>query len=230
MRARGLVAHVVLATVLLAGAAEASYGGDPPRRDLDLLASSQPTDLRREDRDLAAAEQVARGSVVKADAVATTTTTCHGCRGESATLQVLYLERAGSARLDNVATAWTQDCWDCSAIAISVQVAVLPAGSRVRPTNRALAVGDACATCATGTAAFQVVVQAGQVGPMPTDAMAALRAWFDQQVAVLRTATTSAQPRRGAARAATAALADLRALVVTGLDARPLASRVDVTR
>jgi hypothetical protein len=234
---RSLVLHVALATVLLGGAAVASSPGsarrDPPRRETDLVASAQPSELRREDRDAAFAEEVLRGGEVKADAVATTTASCHGCRGESATLQVLHLRRADAARLDNTAAAWTQDCWDCTGTALSVQVVVLPVGAHARPTNRALAVGDACATCRTSTAAFQVVVAAGTPGPLPPAAMAQLRAWFDEQAAVLRASVAAGPARpsvRTATRAATAALADLRATVVAGADARAVASRVRVTR
>ena len=51
MTARGLAVHVVLATLLLAGAADASSRGPSAstgeRRDLDVVASAQPSDPRR---------------------------------------------------------------------------------------------------------------------------------------------------------------------------------------
>ena len=234
---RALAAHLVLAAVLVAGAAGATTPGaarrEPDRRTVDLVASAQPSELRREDRDGAFAEEVLGGEEAKADAVATTTTDCDGCRGESTTLQVLHLRRADRVRLDNTATAWTQDCWDCTGTALSVQVVLVPAGSRARPTNRALAVDDACATCRTSTAAFQVVVESAGSGPLPPDAMTALRGWFDEQAAVLRASVAAGSARRSArtaTRAAEAALADLRAMVVAEAGVRPVASRVRVTR
>jgi hypothetical protein len=237
VRVGGVIPHLVLATLLLAAAATASTPAsspaEPARRDVDLAASARPTELRRDDRDAAFAEEVVRGDQVKADAVATTTTACHGCHGESTTLQVLHLRRADAARLDNVASAWTQDCWDCTGTALSVQVVVVPKGSHARPNNRALAVDDACATCRTSTAAFQVVVEAASPGPLSDAAMAGLRSWFDEQAAVLRASVAGTSPRRSvrtATRAASVALADLRGMVVAGVGARAVASRVEVTR
>jgi hypothetical protein len=232
MSARALAVLVATTGLLLSGAADASpRQGRTFAQDLDLVTSAHPTPLRRDDSDSASAEVVARGNAVKADAVATTATTCDGCHGASTTLQVVYVASPGSARLDNVASAWTQDCWDCSATALSVQLVVVGSGTRARPNNQALAVGAACATCRTATAAFQLVVQVAEVGPLPAATLGELRAWFDAEAAALRASVAAASPRRrGAERAATRSLLELRGMVVAELDGRTLSARAQVTR
>jgi hypothetical protein len=233
--ARGVVAHAVVATLLLAGAAQATSGATSrgpavERRDLDLVASAQPSDQRREDSDVVVGETMVREGSLKADAVATTVTSCHGCRGDSTVLQVLYVPGPSSARFDNVASAWTQDCWDCSATALAVQVVVIGPGTRARPTNRALAVGGTCATCVTATAAFQIVVQVDAVGRLPDAALAELAALVEAEAAALRAAVVTPVTPRRAERAASRSLGELRRVVVRALDGRTRSARVAVTR
>jgi hypothetical protein len=235
--ARGLAVHAVVAVLLLAGAADASSrewgrpsGSGDERRDLDVVASAQPGEQRREDRDVVVAEVLVRDGSLKADAMATTATACHACRGESAVLQVLYVPGPASARFDNVASARPQDGWDCTATAHAVQVVVLGPGTRARPTNRALAVGDACATCRTATAAFQVVVQVDAVGRLPDPALAEVAAWFEAEAALLATAVLAPAARRRAERVAVRSLDDLRRLAVRALGGRARSARVAVTR
>jgi hypothetical protein len=233
--ARGVVAHAVVATLLLAGAAQATSGATSrgpadERRDLDLVASAQPSDQRREDSDVVVGETMVREGSLKADAVATTVTSCHGCRGDSTVLQVLYVPGPSSARFDNVASAWTQDCWDCSATALAVQVVVIGPGTRARPTNRALAVGGTCATCVTATAAFQIVVQVDAVGRLPDAALAELAALVEAEAAALRAAVVTPVTPRRAERAASRSLGELRRVVVRALDGRTRSARVALTR
>lgn len=231
MTARGLAVHAVVAVLLVAGAADARPGGSAAeRRDLDVVASAQPSDQRREDRDVVVREVTVRDAALKADVVATTTTACHTCRGASAVLQVLYVPGPASARFDNVASAWTQDCWDCTATALAVQVVVIGPGTRARPTNRALAVGDACATCRTATAAFQVVVQVDAVVRLPDPALAEVAAWFEAEAALLEAAVVAPAARRRAERVAVRSLDDLRRLAVRSLGGRARSARVAVTR
>lgn len=231
MSGRGVGLVALLATLLLGGAADATPAGPvDERRELDLVASAQPSDERREDSDRVMDEVMVRQGDLKADAVATTVTGCHGCRGDSTVLQVLYVPGPSSARFDNVATAWTQDCWDCSATALAVQVAVIGPGTRARPTNRALAVGGSCATCVTATAAFQVVVQVDAVGRLPGAALAELAAWVEAEAAALRSAVVAPPAPRRAERAAARSLGDLRRVVVRALDGRTRSARVAVTR
>lgn len=231
MSARGVGLVALLAPLLLGGAADAAPRGPvDERRELDLVASAQPSEERREDSDRVVDEVMVRRGDLKADAVATTVTGCHGCRGDSTVLQVLYVPGPSSARFDNVATAWTQDCWDCSATALAVQVAVIGPGTRARPTNRALAVGGSCATCVTATAAFQVVVQVDAVGRLPDAALAELAAWVEAEAAALRSAVVAPPAPRRAERAAARSLGDLRRVVVRALDGRTRSARVAVTR
>ena len=230
MSIRPLALHLAVASLLVAGAADASSRGTPtPRHQIDLVASAQPSDQRRSDLDSAFSEVTVRGSAVKADTVATTTTSCHGCAGASTALQVVYVPGPASARFDNVATAWTLDCWDCTATALSVQVVVVGSRTRARPSNRAAAVGEACASCLSATAAFQLVVQVEEVGRLPDDVLAEVRAWFEAEAAALRTPQVTA-PLRRAERAASHSLTRLRRTVVAGLDGRTLSARVQVTR
>jgi hypothetical protein len=235
---RGLAVHVVLATLLLAGAADASSHGSAStgeRRDLDVVASAQPSDQRRDDSDRVVTSVVVREGDLKADAVASAVTGCHGCRGASSVLQVVQVPGPASARFDNVASAWTQDCWDCTATALAVQVVVIGPGTRARPGNRSLSVDDACATCHTATAAFQVVVQVDDVARLPDAVLAEVTAWFDQQALALQSAVLAPTPRapssqRRAERVAARSLGDLRRLVVRALDGRTRSARVAVTR
>ena len=230
---RGVASAAVLAALLIGGAADAASTSQGPvveRRDLDLVASAQPSDQRRLDSERIVDEVMIREGDLKADAVATSVTACHGCRGDSTVLQVLYVPGPSSARLDNVASAWTQDCWDCSATALAVQVVVIGAGTRARPTNRALAVGDSCATCVTATAAFQVVVQVDAVGRLPDATLAEVAAWVEAEAAALRSAVVTPVTPRRAERAAARSLGDLRRVVVRALDGRTRSARVAVTR
>ncbi len=234
MTGRAVAVRLLLAAVILTG----SVGSGPhstgqQQRDLDLVASSQPSDLHPDERDVVFAESVVGTADVRADLVATSSTTCHGCAGESAGLQVLYLTRAEEAQLDNVATAWTQNCWDCSATALAVQVVVLPGRPRSEPANRSLAVSDTCATCRTAAAAFQVVVTLDPVTRLPQQALEELRTWFAEQEAALRAAVTGpVLPRanRRAAKAAAVAVTELRDLATAGPGSRVWSARVHVSR
>ena len=56
-----------------------------------------------------------------------------GCSGEAVSTQVLYLDHAPTALLDNVAVAWDQGCTLCTATSVSVQVVVVSAaGTLIR--------------------------------------------------------------------------------------------------
>ena len=231
MRARAVVAHASWRPCCSPAPPRRPRGGPADeRRHLDLVASAQPSDQRRDDRDVVVDEVVVREGDLKADAVATSVTACHGCLGESAALQVIYVPGPAAARFDNFAIAWTQDCWDCRATALSVQVIVIGPGTRARPTNRALSVGDSCATCVTATAAFQVVAQVDAVGPLPDPVLAEITAWFDAQAAALQSAVVAPPAPRRAERAATRSLGDLRRVVVRALDGRTRSAQVSVTR
>lgn len=234
MTGRAVAVRLLLTAGLLAGSVGSGpAGADQQQRDLDLIASAQPTDLHPDQHDFVFAESVVGAADVRADLVATSSTTCHGCAGKSAGLQVLYLTRAERVQLDNVATAWTQDCWDCSATALSVQLVVLPGRPRSQPANRSFAVSDACATCRTAAAAFQVVVTLDQVTRLPQKTLAELRTWFAEQEAALRAAVSGpVLPRanRRAARAAGRAITELRDLATARPGSRVWSARAHVSR
>ncbi len=196
MRVRSAAPCVVIAAVLLvAGMDYASPGAypDPDPRNLDLLASAQPTTAQMVVSDAAFDELKVRDWNVKADVAATTSATCDGCVGESTALQIVYASRAKQARFDNSAVAWTQACQGCTGAALSVQVVVLPGGSEALPNNRAIAVTAACTGCRVASAAFQVVVVADRTRRLSRESLAELRSWFDEQAAALR--ATVALPR-----------------------------------
>ena len=107
MRLRSAAPCVVIAAVLLvAGAGSSSPGAypDPDPRNLDLLASAQPTTAQMVVSDAAFDELKTHDWDVKADAAATTSASCDDCVGESTALQVVYAPHANQARLDNSAT------------------------------------------------------------------------------------------------------------------------------
>lgn len=202
MSRRTVVAYAVLGALLLAGTAQASPGAssrarhDTDRRDLDLTASAHPSTAEPAVADEAFAAASVRLRDVKADNTATSSATCDGCTADSASLQILYAAHAGQAQLDNSATAWNQACAGCSSTALAVQVVVLRGAPAATPNNRAFAVNAACETCRTTSAAFQLVVVAERARRLSDASIAELQAWFDQQLALLRTppATSTAEP------------------------------------
>ena len=188
VRGRSVAAYVVLGGLLLVAVGTSSGAAHPERdrRDLDLGSSAHPSPARPAVRDAAFAQGATRDRDVDADAAGTSSATCHGCAAESTTLQVLYVSRARAARLDNAAVAWTQACGDCTATSLSVQVVVLSGRPTIAPNNRALALTAACAACRTAAAAFQLVVVADRADRLSDESLAELRAWFDDQAALLR--------------------------------------------
>ena len=183
-----LAVYGVLCLTLVSGSASATARrhDTSERKDLDLTASAQPSSALATTADTASDITWSSRREVKADTVATSTATCDGCTGDSTALQVLYLPRATQADLDNSAVAWATQCLDCGATALSVQVVVLRGGSTLVPNNRAMAVNAACERCGSAAAAFQLVVVAPRVHRLPSESLAQLQSWFDQQAAALR--------------------------------------------
>ncbi|WP_107774031.1 hypothetical protein [Nocardioides sediminis] len=197
VRLRNSAAYVALAGVLLAGGAGTTSGParkSAPGRVLDLTASAHPSSARPAVSDRAFAEGATREREVDADASGTSSATCDGCAAESATLQVLYVQRAGTARLDNAAVAWTQACTGCTATSLSVQVVVVRGGPALVPNNRALALNAGCTSCRTTAVAYQVVVAADRARRLSAESLAELRAWFDDQAAQVRASVAAPPP------------------------------------
>lgn len=196
VRGRSVAAYVVLGGILLAGAGTSSGAAHPERdrRDLDLASSAHPSSVHPTVRDAAFAEGTTRDHDVDADAGGSSSATCDGCAAESTTLQVLYASRTRTARLDNSAVAWTQACGSCTATSLSVQVVVLRGRPTIVPNNRALALNAACSACRTTSAAFQLVVVADRAQRLSDESLAELRAWFDEQAALLRASVEAPAP------------------------------------
>ena len=197
MKLRSVAPYAVVAAVLLVASLESASPGahpDPDPRNLDLLASAQPTTAQMVVSDAAFDELKTRDWDVKADAAATTSAACDGCVGESTALQIVYASRAGLARLDNSAVAWTQTCQGCTGSALSVQVVVLSSRSEVRANNRSMAVTAGCTGCRTASAAFQVVVVADRARRLSRASLAGLRTWFAEQAAALRASVALPSP------------------------------------
>ncbi|MFC7492587.1 MULTISPECIES: hypothetical protein [unclassified Nocardioides] len=186
-----------LAAVLVGTTASTSAPAahpDPLTRDLDLVASANPSAAQPVVTDQAFADVVSYFRTVKSDVTATGSAACDGCDAASTAVQVLYVSHARQAGLDNTATAWTQACANCTATALSVQVVVLRGVSAVVPNNRALAVTAACGSCRATGVAYQVVVSSRSSGRLSRQAVAALRAWVAEQVAALRTPAPAPEP------------------------------------
>ena len=197
MRLRSVAPYAVVVAVLLVASLESASPGahpDPDPRNLDLLASAQPTTAQPVVSDAAFDELKTRDWDVKSDAAATTSADCDGCIGESTALQIVYASRAGLARLDNSAVAWTQSCQGCTGSALSVQVVVLSGRSEVRANNRSMAVTAGCTGCRTAAAAFQVVVVADRTRRLSRESLTGLKTWFAEQAAALRASVALPSP------------------------------------
>jgi hypothetical protein len=238
---RRAVISVVIAALLVGAAGSTSAPAahpDPVTRDLDLVASANPSAAEPVVADDAFSDDaVYPRRTVKSDVTATGSATCDGCDATSTALQVLYINRGRQARLDNTAVAWTQACTDCAATALSVQVVVLRSVPSIVPDNRALAVNAACTSCRATGVAYQLVVASRRADRLPYRALADLRAWVAEQAAALRAPEAAPASRLGrqqadrrARRAATSALTALEELVTDNLDAVTVSADVELNR
>ena len=126
-------------------------------QDFDLVASANPGTPGSSDTDRTAMFERARGKRVQADAVASSSATCDGCRGTAVAVQVVYVNKAKKGTADNLANAWSS-CSDCSSTSVSVQVVVVRPGATLTVRNRAFAVNAACSGCTASAVAVQFVV------------------------------------------------------------------------
>jgi hypothetical protein len=126
-------------------------------RDFDLVASANPGTPGSSDTDRIAVVERARGKRVQADAVASASATCDGCRGTAAAVQVIYVNKAKKPTADNLANAWSS-CSNCRSTAVSVQVIVVRPDTTLTVRNRAFAVNAACSGCTSAAVAVQLVV------------------------------------------------------------------------
>jgi hypothetical protein len=245
MTPKRVATGLALAATLVGAASTAGARPEPVVRNLDLVASANPSPDQPVVTDDTFADSVSRRRTVNSDVTATGSAICDGCDAASTALQVLYIGRGRDARLDNTAAAWTQECADCTATALSVQVVVLRSARSIVPNNRALAVNAACTSCASNSAAYQLVVISRHQNRLSRAALDDLRAWVDEQAAALRatapTGSTSEAPgpterralkkaQRRAQRAAGSALGALEGLVTGDLGAGTDSSDVELGR
>jgi hypothetical protein len=188
LRAAALAAGAIVLLSVPAGVGQSARHGDQswsPGRNLDLTSSAHPGDAAPVSTDDAFDVSSTWRRAVRADTSALSSTTCDGCRGDSTTLQVLYLRHAKDVSVDNAAVAWSQ-CSGCGGSALSVQVVVLYGGRTIAADNRALATNAGCDGCHTAALAYQLVVASPDRSRLSDDAIADLRAWVANQSALLR--------------------------------------------
>jgi len=148
---------LVIASLLASATGTASMVTFRKGQDLDLVASANPGTPGGSDTDRTAMVERARGKRVQADAVASASATCDGCRGTAAAVQVVYVNKAKKPTADNLANAWSS-CSNCRATSVSVQVVVIRPGTTLAARNRAFAVNAACSGCTSAAVAVQFVV------------------------------------------------------------------------
>jgi hypothetical protein len=152
-----LQAILVVASVLTGATGTAGMLTFRDGRDFDLVASANPGTPGSTDTDRTAMFERARGKRVQADAVASASATCDGCRGTAAAVQVIYVNKAKEPTADNLANAWSS-CNNCRSAAVSVQVVVVRPGTTLTVRNRAFAVNTSCSGCTAAAVAVQLVV------------------------------------------------------------------------
>jgi hypothetical protein len=154
---RRFEAILVIASLLTGATSTAGMLTFRKGQDLDLVASANPGTPGGSDIDRTAMFERARGKRVQADAVASASATCSGCRGTAAAVQVIYVNKANKATADNLANAWSS-CSNCRATSVSVQVVVVRPGTTLTARNRAFAVNASCSNCTSAAVAVQFVV------------------------------------------------------------------------
>jgi hypothetical protein len=235
LKAGALAAGALVLLSVPAGVGQSAGRGDQSwsaARNLDLTSSAHPSEAAPATTDDAFDVTSTWRRTVRADTSALASATCDGCRGDSTTLQVLYLRHGKDVSVDNAAVAWSQ-CAGCGGSALSVQVVVLYGGGRqIDADNRALATNAACDGCDTAALAYQLVVASPDRSRMSADALADLRSWVANQSALLRHLPT-ATPRKRLAAAKARKAAQRAAVTLEGLVNGDLGSRtreLDVQR
>ncbi len=231
MSARGVVAHAIVATLLLAGAAEATSRGPAderryarPRRQrpAERPAPRRPRRRRRRGRGPRGRPEGRCGGDQR-DRLPRLPRGERGAAGDLRARPGRGALRQRGHRLDPGLLGLPGD----GARGAGHRDRAGHPGAADQP--RAVRRGS-CATCVTATAAFQVVAQVDAVGPLPDPVLAEITAWFDAQAAALQSAVVAPPAPRRAERAATRSLGDLRRVVVRALDGRTRSARVSVTR
>lgn len=152
-------AAAAVGSALLAGTSGAGPAPGPRTSRSDVVSSAHPTPTAPTVHEETVRTAWVLGSRSRANAVATTSAICDGCRGTAVSVQVVEVIRGRQVEADNVATAWAR-CRDCTVDAVSVQVVLLHRPAALTTNNRALAVTGDCQRCSARSAAYQVVMDA----------------------------------------------------------------------
>jgi len=214
----------VVGTTLLAGAsgAVAPAPAALPSRS-DVVSSAHPTAADPTVRQETVRTAGILGLRPRVNAVATTSATCAGCRGDAVAVQVVEVMGGWRVAADNVATAWAR-CRGCTADAVSVQLVLLHRSGGLTTNNRALAVTGDCRRCSAGAAAYQIVLDATGA-PANLDRLRdEVAAWAAQQPGATETAPRSRT--RAVARRPQELLSELERQVTRFVDGAVLESRV----
>jgi hypothetical protein len=209
------MAAVLAATLLGGGSLQADRSSDSwdglfRGRGLDAGSSAQPTATDPSVRDTSRVITSTRSRSTKADATATSSATCDGCIGETATVQVVHLgSRRGRASADNLASAWLT-CSGCSTSAVSVQVLVTSSRHPVKVNNRSIAVNSSCSSCCTSAVALHFVVSGRtgrQLSSSARDLVAQVEEGWADRIDTAAKASGDGHPAEAKARAASSDLA-----------------------
>ena len=146
----------------------------------DLVASAHAATAAPTARDEASQAITLLGMSARADAVATSSATCTGCRARAVAVQVVRARWAWRVRADNVATSWAS-CRGCSSEVVSVQLVLTPRPAALSVNNRALAATAGCDRCTANAVAYQLVVQASPADEDLPGLRDALAAWARRQ-------------------------------------------------
>lgn len=175
-------AAVAAVALLLAPTSSAAPSEVVLPAQADLVASAQAGTATPVARDEADQVITLLGVTARADAVATASTTCQGCRARAVAVQVVRARWAWRVRADNVATSWAS-CRECSSEVVSVQLVLTPRRAALSVNNRAFAATAGCDGCTTSAVAYQLVVQASPSDDELPGLRDALAAWARRQPA-----------------------------------------------
>ena len=129
----------------------------PARTDVESASSAIPGAPGASAQDESIRYRQINARTVRADSVATATSSCDGCTASTVTLQFIYARNARTLTANNVAVAWSS-CTNCSATALSVQVVIAHRAGTVTAGNRSLSLNVVCAGCNSSAAAIQIVI------------------------------------------------------------------------
>ncbi|HEY2878492.1 hypothetical protein [Nocardioides sp.] len=189
MSSRFKIAVATIAGLVILSASGAEARGPRPAGPVrvDLSASAHPIGAGNRYADTAHRVNTVRGVTTHAATTATASAICRGCSAEAISVQVLYLDRSPTMRLDNVAIAWTQGCASCNATAVSLQVVVVSRPGSLITANRAAALNAACNACHATSGAFQLVVSGKAQSRFSATTLRSLTSWASTQALLLRT-------------------------------------------